>query len=168
MRLLLCAVCALGLAAPGEGMRMARPSSVAQARGIGRVAPRGVARSSVFMESPGGPERQQEKRRSRLATIDRVKPDIETERKEQVDKEPIWRVLLHNDDVHTFDYVSMSIVKVVKTVSRKKAFKITVEAHMSGIATVTTTWKAQAKSYCTGLQKYGLTSSIAPDPSMTA
>lgn len=111
--------------------------------------------------------REQERKGSRVITVDRVKPDRETERKEKVDKEPIWRVLLHNDDVHTFDYVSMAIVKVVKTVSRKKAFKITVEAHMSGIATVTTTWKQMAKQYCTGLQKMGLTSSIAPDPSMT-
>jgi len=117
----------------------------------------------------GGPERQKEQKRkgSRLATIDRVKPEKDLERKEKVENEPIWRVLLHNDDVHTFDYVSMAIVKVVKTVSRKKAFKITVEAHMSGIATVTTTWKAMAKQYCTGLQKMGLTSSIAPDPSMS-
>jgi hypothetical protein len=34
------------------------------------------------------------------------------EKKESVDKEPIWRVLLHNDDVHTFDYVIDTIVKV--------------------------------------------------------
>lgn len=35
------------------------------------------------------------------------------EKKESVDKEPIWRVLLHNDDVHTFDYVIDTIVKVL-------------------------------------------------------
>ena len=44
----------------------------------------------------------------------------EFDRKEQVDKEPIWRVLLHNDDVHTFDYVIDTIVSVVRTVTRKK------------------------------------------------
>ena len=46
----------------------------------------------------------------------------EFDRKEQVDKEPIWRVLLHNDDVHTFDYVIDTIVSVVRTVTRKKVF----------------------------------------------
>eukprot|EP00960_Hanusia_phi_P026951 746550-Hanusia_phi.AAC.3 len=85
------------------------------------------------------------------------------EKKEQVDKEPIWRVLLHNDDVHTFDYVIDTIVKVVRTVTRKKAHRITMEAHKSGLATVTTTWKQLAREYSLGLQKAGLTSSIAPE-----
>lgn len=87
------------------------------------------------------------------------------EKKESVDKEPIWRVLLHNDDVHTFDYVIDTIVKVVRTVTRKKAHRITMEAHKSGLATVTTTWKQLAREYSLGLQKAGLTSSIAPDKS---
>ena len=89
----------------------------------------------------------------------------EFERKEAVDKEPIWRVLLHNDDVHTFDYVIDTIVSVVRTVTRKKAHRITMEAHKSGLATVTTTWKQLAREYSLGLQKAGLTSSIAPDKS---
>uniref|UniRef100_A0A7S0HC99 Adaptor protein ClpS core domain-containing protein n=1 Tax=Hanusia phi TaxID=3032 RepID=A0A7S0HC99_9CRYP len=94
-------------------------------------------------------------------------PDLDKaadyEKKEQVDKEPIWRVLLHNDDVHTFDYVIDTIVKVVRTVTRKKAHRITMEAHKSGLATVTTTWKQLAREYSLGLQKAGLTSSIAPE-----
>ena len=65
--------------------------------------------------------------------------------------------------VHTFDYVTMAIVKVVKTVTRKKAHRITVQAHSMGTATVTTTWKQMAKTMCLKLQKFGLTSSIAPD-----
>mmetsp|Transcript_14356 Transcript_14356/g.22273 ORF Transcript_14356/g.22273 Transcript_14356/m.22273 type:complete len:202 (-) Transcript_14356:989-1594(-) len=96
-------------------------------------------------------------------------PDVDKvndfEKKESVDKEPIWRVLLHNDDVHTFDYVIDTIVKVVRTVTRKKAHRITMEAHKSGLATVTTTWKQLAREYSLGLQKAGLTSSIAPDKS---
>lgn len=42
------------------------------------------------------------------------------------------------------------------------------QAHSSGVATVTTTWKVQAEDYCKGLQMHGLTSSIAPDSSFTA
>lgn len=57
--------------------------------------------------------------------------------------------------------------KVVRTVSRKKAHRITMQAHTSGVATVTTTWKAMAEEYCKGLQMQGLTSSIAPDSSFT-
>lgn len=96
-------------------------------------------------------------------------PDVDKmsdlDKKEAVDKEPIWRVLLHNDDVHTFDYVIDTIVSVVRTVTRKKAHRITMEAHKSGLATVTTTWKQLAREYSLGLQKAGLTSSIAPDKS---
>ena len=65
--------------------------------------------------------------------------------------------------VHTFDYVTMAIVKVVKTITRKKAHRITVQCHSMGTATVTTTWKQMAKQMCLKLQKFGLTSSIAPD-----
>jgi ATP-dependent Clp protease adapter protein ClpS len=110
---------------------------------------------------PGEGERQ----RGRTITVARPKPKPKQDRKEDVDKEPSWRVLLHNDDVHTFDYVTMAIVKVVKTITRKKAHRITVQAHSMGTATVTTTWKQMAKTMCLKLQKFGLTSSIAPDSS---
>lgn len=140
-----------------------------------------------------------------------TKPDTKkkTKRKSQTEFEKSWRVLLHNDDVHTFEYVTGAIVKVcfllistpfstlrnhrsnpaanvycfhlaksplalwssnlqvVRTVSRKKAHRITMTAHTAGVATVTTTWKAQAEAYCKGLQREGLTSSIAPDSSFT-
>ena len=39
---------------------------------------------------------------------------------------------------------------------------ITVAAHTNNLAVVTTTWKQMAKQYCIKLQKFGLTSSIAP------
>ena len=65
--------------------------------------------------------------------------------------------------VHTFDYVSMCIVKVVKTITRKKAHRICVQTHSMGTATVTTTWKQMAKTMCLKLQKMGLTASIAPE-----
>lgn len=43
-----------------------------------------------------------------------TKPDTkrETKKKAKTEREPSWRVLLHNDDVHTFDYVTGAIVKV--------------------------------------------------------
>lgn len=102
-----------------------------------------------------------------VAVITKPTTKQKTKRKEKTEHEPSWRVLLHNDDVHTFDYVTGAIVKVVRTVSRKKAHRITMQAHASGVATVTTTWKAQAEEYCKGLQMQGLTSSIAPDSSFT-
>ena len=74
-----------------------------------------------------------------------------------------WKVLLHNDDVHTFEYCTGAICSVVRTIKRKKAHTITVQAHSMGTAVVTQTYKQKAKEFCLGLQKYGLTSSISPE-----
>jgi len=122
-----------------------------------------VARSHIVAQEADGGER--ERSRGRTITVARPKPKPKSERREAVEHDKSWRVLLHNDDVHTFDYVTMAIVKVVKTITRKKAHRITVQAHSMGTATVTTTWKQMAKTMCLKLQKFGLTSSIAPDGS---
>jgi len=127
-----------------------RPATHARAAGI-------VAQEGADMD--------RQKSRGRTATVARPKPKPKNERREDVSMDKSWRVLLHNDDVHTFDYVSMAIVKVVKTITRKKAHRITVQCHSMGTATVTTTWKQMAKTMCLKLQKFGLTSSIAPDSS---
>ena len=111
----------------------------------------------------GGGGGERERSRGRTAVVSRPKPKPKNENREDVDKDKSWRVLLHNDDVHTFDYVTMAVVKVVKTITRKKAHRITVQCHSMGTATVTTTWKQMAKQMCLKLQKFGLTSSIAPD-----
>jgi len=44
-------------------------------------------------------------------------------------------------------------LQVVRTVTRKKAHRITMEAHKSGLATVTTTWKQLAREYSVKLRK---------------
>ena len=113
-----------------------------------------------MQEGEGG---DQERKRGRVAVIARPKPKPKEQQKEDVDKEANWKVLLHNDDVHTFEYCTGAIVAVVRTITRKKAHKITVQAHSMGTGVVTTTWKQQAKEYCMKLQKYGLTSSISPE-----
>jgi len=143
-------------AAPGRSLTHQRPATALVSRGLLGV---------TMQEDGGGGAGAREKRRSRgrTATVARPKPKPKFDRKEDIDHEQQWRVLLHNDDVHTFDYVSMAIVKVVKTITRKKAHRITVQCHSMGTATVTTTWKQMAKTMCLKLQKFGLTSSIAPD-----
>jgi hypothetical protein len=49
-----------------------------------------------------------------VITKDRVKETVEedTAAKEDLSNESWWRVILHNDEIHTFDYVTMSITKV--------------------------------------------------------
>eukprot|EP00434_Breviolum_minutum_P011641 symbB.v1.2.010267.t2/scaffold619.1/size180033/3 len=60
-----------------------------------------------------------------IAVIEKV--DRKTQMKEQFEKEKWWRVLLHNDDIHTFEYVTNCLVKVVQHLSRRKAYNITWE-----------------------------------------
>lgn len=87
----------------------------------------------------------------------------ETKAEEQKKKEEMWRVVLHNDEVHTFNYVVRSLCKVIGTLDRKAAFEICVQTHGIGKATVTKTWKKQAEQFCLGLQRQGLTVSISPN-----
>ena len=107
--------------------------------------------------------REEERQRGRTAVVQRPKAEPKQLRKEDVQNEPMWRLLLHNDDVHTWDYVIYAIVSTVKTITRKKAHRITTQVHTMGTATVTVTWKQQAKMYCMKMQEFGLTSSISPD-----
>ena len=95
--------------------------------------------------------------------IARPKPKAKSERREDVSLDANWKVLLHNDDVHTFEYCTGAICSVVRTIKRKKAHTITVQCHSMGTAVVTQTYKQKAKEFCLGLQKYGLTSSISPE-----
>ncbi len=92
-----------------------------------------------------------------------IKDKLEEETDDEEEKEDMWRVVLHNDEVHTFNYVIRSLSKVVGTLDKKASFEICVETHGVGKATVTKTWKKQAEQFCLGLQRQGLTVSISPD-----
>lgn len=96
-----------------------------------------------------------------IALVERS--DLKSQMKEQFDNEKWWRVLLHNDDIHTFEYVTGCITRVVKHLTRRKAYNITWEAHSSGKATLACVWKPLAEQFCVNLQQLGLTVSIAPD-----
>ncbi|CAB9517340.1 ATP-dependent Clp protease adaptor protein [Seminavis robusta] len=105
-----------------------------------------------------------EKTKSRKKGLTTITIDkTETQAEEQKKKEEMWRVVLHNDEVHTFNYVIRSLCKVIGTLDRKAAFEICVQTHGIGKATVTKTWKKQAEQHCLGLQRQGLTVSISPD-----
>ena len=91
------------------------------------------------------------------------KVEEETKVKEDLDIEEPWRLLLHNDDVHTFEYVTYMIQKIVPTVSSAKAYQLTMTTHCEGVSTVAQTAKPIAQNYCVQFQKGGLTASISPD-----
>lgn len=125
----------------------------------------GILKMSDGGGGGGGQERAKSKKRG-LTTITIEKQKVEEEEEEKDETE--WRVLLHNDEVHTFEYVVDSLVKVIGTVDRKGAWDICVLTHGNGKATIVKAWKDQAEKYCLGLQRQGLTASIAPDNNFKA
>lgn len=105
-----------------------------------------------------------DKQRSSTTKKGTVVIDKIQQQEEQEDvPETMWRVVLHNDEVHTFNYVVRSLTKIIGTLDRKAAFEICVQTHGIGKATITKTWKKQAEQFCLGLQRQGLTVSISPD-----
>jgi ATP-dependent Clp protease adapter protein ClpS len=121
-----------------------------------------ISRTILYIDADGkgGMEKSKDKKNS-ASTL--VIDETDTEMQEDETPEEQWRVVLHNDEVHTFNYVIRSIQKVIGTLDKKKAFDICTVTHGQGQATVTQCWKAQAMKYCLGLQRQGLTASIAPE-----
>lgn len=62
-----------------------------------------------------------------------IKDRTETKAEEKKNKEEMWRVVLHNDEVHTFNYVIRSLCKVVGTLDRKAAFEICVQTDRKSV-----------------------------------
>lgn len=101
--------------------------------------------------------------KSKLQTIVKDKIEEDTAVKEELNIEEPWRLLLHNDDVHTFEYVTYMLQKIIPTISNAKAYQLTMTTHCEGVSTVSQTAKPLAQKYCVQLQKGGLTASISPD-----
>ena len=57
----------------------------------------------------------QKSNKSKLQTIVKDKIEEDTKTKEDLNIEEPWRLLLHNDDVHTFEYVTYMIQKIIPT-----------------------------------------------------
>lgn len=76
---------------------------------------------------------------------------------------PLYRVLLHNDDVNPMEYVVKVLTTTIPSITMPQAVSIMMEAHNSGIALVITCAQEHAEFYCETLQNHGLTSTIEPD-----
>lgn len=82
--------------------------------------------------------------------------------------EPLYRVLIHNDDVTPMDFV-VSILERIFFVNAPDALKIMFTAHFRGMAYVQTLPKAEAQSrvakahFAAGLEGYPLHFSIEPE-----
>lgn len=76
---------------------------------------------------------------------------------------PRYKVLLHNDDYNTMEYVVEVLVKTVASLTVPQAVSIMMEAHTNGKALVITCAQEHAEFYSETLKSYGLSSSIEPD-----
>ncbi|MCG3130342.1 MAG: ATP-dependent Clp protease adapter protein ClpS [Phycisphaerae bacterium] len=83
-----------------------------------------------------------------------------TDRKPQL--LPPYKVLLHNDDVNTFEHVILSILKLTP-LNAEDAIEKTLEADRSGISLLLVTHKERAELYQEQFQSVKLTVTIEPD-----
>ena len=76
---------------------------------------------------------------------------------------PRYRVLLHNDDFNSMEYVVQTLMQTVPSLTQPQAVSIMMEAHSNGIALVIVCAQEHAEFYCETLKNHGLTSTIEPD-----
>lgn len=76
---------------------------------------------------------------------------------------PRYRVLLHNDDFNSMEYVVQVLMTTVPSLTQPQAVSIMMEAHTNNIALVITCAQEHAEFYCETLKNHGLISTIEPD-----
>jgi ATP-dependent Clp protease adaptor protein ClpS len=99
-----------------------------------------------------------------------VAPEIEIieEQEEEAELEPLYRVIIHNDDVTPMDFV-VHVLKTFFYLSNPKAAEIMLTAHVYGTAYVQTLPKTEAENrinrahFAAGLEGYPLHFSLEPE-----
>jgi len=97
-------------------------------------------------------------------------PEIEIieEQAEQTELEPLFRVIIHNDDVTPMDFV-VQILKTIFFLSNDRAADVMLTAHVTGLAYVQTLAKSEAEKrinkahFAAGLEGYPLRFSMEPE-----
>ena len=89
-----------------------------------------------------------------------ARPEAETERR--TEHLPPYRVMLHNDDVNTFEHVIRSILKLTP-LKEPEAIARTIEAHETGCALLLVTHRERAELYVEQFTSLKLTVTCEPD-----
>jgi len=76
---------------------------------------------------------------------------------------PRYKVLLHNDDFNSMEYVVQTLMTTVAGMTQPQAVNIMMEAHTNGMALVITCALEPAEFYCETLKSHGLSSTIEAD-----
>ncbi len=74
---------------------------------------------------------------------------------------PLWKVLLHNDDVNDVVYV-VDTVRLLTTLDKEDAINRTLEAHRTGVSLLLTTHRERAELYKDQFTSRNLTVTIEP------
>jgi len=86
----------------------------------------------------------------------------ETDQQQQVRHVPPFKVVLHNDDVNTFEHVILTILKLTP-LKEPEAIAKTIEAHETGHAVLLVTSKERAELYVEQFASLSLTVTCEPD-----
>eukprot|EP01040_Poterioochromonas_malhamensis_P017691 gene17691-20408_t len=115
----------------------------------------------VAVQAP--PSSQMTQRVSRIGkkTDSKQEQEIKTEGEEEIEKE--WRLILHDDTIHTIEEVVEIIATCVPLCPGPRAYDVTMEVHLTGAATVCTSNKKMIEEYAKTLQAAGLTVSCMQD-----
>ena len=86
----------------------------------------------------------------------------EPQTKRKTRRLPPYKVLLHNDDVNSFEHVILTILKLTP-LKEVEAVEKTIEAHERGLALLLVTNRERAELYCEQFATYKLTVTCEPD-----
>lgn len=97
-----------------------------------------------------------------------VVPEIEIAEEKETELEPLYRVIVHNDDVTPMDFVIYALTSIF-FLSQPDAIDVMLTAHFKGAAYVQTLPKAEAQRrinkahFAAGLEGYPLHFSMEPE-----
>lgn len=89
-----------------------------------------------------------------------TKPEIETPARPLSEILPPYVVILHNDDHNEMFFVVQALITSVPGLTRGRATRVMLEAHLRGKAAVTTCPLELAELYRDRLASFGLTATI--------
>ncbi|MCX6057946.1 MAG: ATP-dependent Clp protease adaptor ClpS [Chloroflexi bacterium] len=97
-----------------------------------------------------------------------ITPEIESTEETKTELEPLYRVIIHNDDVTPMDFV-VNVLTSIFCLSQSGAMDTMLVAHFNGAAYVQTLPKAEAEKrinkahFAAGLEGFPLHFSIEPE-----
>jgi ATP-dependent Clp protease adaptor protein ClpS len=81
--------------------------------------------------------------------------------KDEIEKN--WRLVLHDDQVHTIQQVVEMVSTLCPLCSGPRAYEVTLEVHMTGAGTICSANKKIVSEYMKSMQAAGLTVSMNPE-----